>query len=102
VLESFACCAAEQVELERALRLAGAAAALRQSVGAPLTAAEQQKLESILDPARQKLAVAVGRTAWLEGWVMPVEKIIAEVLGTVGGNETRTPARGTRPSSSTD
>jgi predicted ATPase len=102
VLESFACCAAEKAELERALRLAGAAAALRQSVGAPLTAAEQQKLEGVLDPARQKLAVAVGRTAWLEGWVMPIEKIIGEVLGMAGGRDAGTPAKGTRLSSSTN
>jgi hypothetical protein len=101
VLESLACSAAEQTEFERALRLAGAAAALRQSVGAPLSAAEQQKLENVLDPARQKLAVTVGRTVWLEGWVMPVEKIIGEVLGTTGG-ATGTPAKGTRLSSSTD
>jgi predicted ATPase/serine/threonine protein kinase len=82
VLEAFACAAAGQAELERSLRLAGAAAALRQTIGAPLTAAEQTKLENILEPAREKLAVTVGRTAWLEGWVMPVEKVIEDVLRT--------------------
>ena len=34
---------------ERALRLAGAAAALRQNIGVPLTPAEQVKLEASLD-----------------------------------------------------
>jgi hypothetical protein len=62
------------------LRLAGAAAALRQSMGAPLTAAEQARLERGLDPARRALTTATGRTAWLEGWVMPVEKAIEDVL----------------------
>ena len=80
LLECFACSAAAQLEAERSLRLAGAAAALRQSIGAPLTPAEQSKLESILDPARQVLTNTAGATAWLEGWAMPVEKAIEEVL----------------------
>src|SRR5256886_15737987 len=53
LLECFACTAAAELEAERSLRLAGAAAALRQSIGAPLTPAEQAKLEATLDPARQ-------------------------------------------------
>jgi len=80
LLECFACSAAAQHEAERSLRLAGAAAALRQSIGAPLTPAEQAKLESTLDPARQVLTNAAGATAWLEGWAMPVEKAVQEVL----------------------
>jgi predicted ATPase len=80
LLESFACSAAAQSEAERSLRLAGASAALRQSIGAPLTAGEQSKLERTLEPARQALTTAAGRTAWLEGWVMPVEKAIEDVL----------------------
>jgi predicted ATPase/serine/threonine protein kinase len=80
LLECFACSAAAQLEAERSLRLAGAAAALRQSIGAPLTPAEQAKLESTLDPARQVLTNTAGTTAWLEGWAMPVEKAIEEVL----------------------
>jgi predicted ATPase len=80
LLECFACSAAAQLEAERSLRLAGAAAALRQSIGAPLTPAEQAKLESTLDPARHVLTNTAGTTAWLEGWAMPVEKAIEEVL----------------------
>jgi predicted ATPase/predicted Ser/Thr protein kinase len=80
LLECFACSAASQSEPERSLRLAGAAAALRQSLGAPLTPAEQAKLERSLEPARQELTTTAGGTAWLEGWVMPVEKAIEEVL----------------------
>jgi len=80
LLESFACSAAARPEPERSLRLAGAAAALRQSIGVPLTAAEQAKLERGLEPARQALTTTTGRTAWLEGWVMPVEKAIEDVL----------------------
>jgi hypothetical protein len=80
LLECFACSAAAQLQAERSLRLAGAAAALRQNIGAPLTPAEQAKLEAILDPARQALTNTAGTTAWLEGWAMPVEKAIEEVL----------------------
>ena len=83
LLESFACSAAAQSEPDRSLRLAGASAALRQSIGAPLTRAEQAKLERGLEPARQALTTTAGRTAWLEGWVMPVEKAVDEVLRTV-------------------
>jgi predicted ATPase len=80
LLECFACSAAVELEAERALRLAGAAAALRQNVGAPLTPAEQAKLEATLERPRQTLTNAVGVTAWLEGWALPVEKAIQEVL----------------------
>jgi predicted ATPase len=80
LLECFACSAAVELEAERALRLAGAAAALRQNVGAPLTPAEQAKLEATLEQPRQTLTNAVGVTAWLEGWALPVEKAIQEVL----------------------
>ena len=80
LLECFACSAAAQLQAERSLRLAGAAAALRQNIGVPLTPAEQAKLEAILNPARQALTNTSGATAWLEGWAMPVEKTIEEVL----------------------
>jgi predicted ATPase len=80
LLECFACSAAAQFNAERSLRLAGAAAALRQNIGAPLTPAEQGKLEASLHPARQALTNTAGATAWLEGWALPFEKAIEEVL----------------------
>lgn len=80
LLECFSCTASAQRNAERSLRLAGAAAALRLTIGAPLTPAEHAKLEAILDPARQALIDTTGATAWLEGWDMPVEKAIDEVL----------------------
>jgi hypothetical protein len=57
-----------------------AAAALRQNIGAPLTPAEQAKLESGLHPAGQALTNAASEAAWSEGWALPVEKAIEEVL----------------------
>jgi hypothetical protein len=77
LIECFACSAAAQLQPERSLRLAGAAAALRQTLGAPLTLAEQTKLERSLERA---LTGTAGATAWLEGWVMSVEKAIEEAL----------------------
>jgi predicted ATPase/DNA-binding winged helix-turn-helix (wHTH) protein len=80
LLECFACSAAAQQQAERSLRLAGAAAALRKNIGAPLTCAEQAKLDAILDPAREQLMDTKRATVWLEGWDMPLEKTIEEVL----------------------
>jgi hypothetical protein len=80
LLECFAGLAAVQLQAERSLRLAGAAAALRQNIGAPLTPVEQTKLETILDPARQAVTNTASTMAWLEGWAMPFEKAIEEVL----------------------
>lgn len=79
-LESFAALAAARGDSEGALRLAGVAAALRQSIGAPLTVSEQAILDQCLEPARRKLSTPAARAAWLEGWVMPVEIAVSEVL----------------------
>jgi predicted ATPase/serine/threonine protein kinase len=80
LLECFACAAAVQLEAQRSLRLAGAAAALRHNIGAPLTPAEQAKLEASLRTARQTLTGTASAAAWQEGWALPAEKAIEEVL----------------------
>ncbi len=80
LLECFACSAAIQLEAERSLRLAGAAAALRQDIGVPLTPAEKTNLESRLQMARQALVNPAGVAAWLEGWAWPVDKAVEEAL----------------------
>lgn len=92
LLESFACCAAAQSQPERSLRLAGGAAALRHSIGAPLTLAEQSKLEKSLEPAGRGLTTTTGRTAWLEGWVMPVEEVLMPHCAARSAAATRHPA----------
>lgn len=80
VLECLAASAAAQSKAEQALHLAGAAAALRQRLGAPLTPAEQPRLEKALEFARRTLGDAPGLTAWMEGWEMPVDQAIQEGL----------------------
>jgi hypothetical protein len=79
LLEYFAISAAAQRGAECSLRLAGAASALRQNIGAPLTPAEQAKLEASLCLARQALTRTVG-AAWAEGRALSLEKAIAEAL----------------------
>ena len=80
VLECLAASAAAQSNAEQALHFAGAAAALRQRLGAPLTPAEQPRLEKALDFARRTLGNAAGLAAWMEGWAMPVEQAVEEAL----------------------
>ncbi len=80
LLEHFACLATAQLQAERSLRLAGAAAALRQNIGAPLTPVEQARLETSLQAARKILNDKVGASAWLEGWSLSAEKAIEELL----------------------
>ena len=79
VLESFACVAAAQ-EPAQSLRLAGAAAAVRKLLGAPLTSAEQARLEEAIAPARRALSTTAGQSAWLEGWAMPLDSAVRDAL----------------------
>jgi hypothetical protein len=81
VLECLAATAAAQSNAEYSLRLAGAAAALRQRLGAAPAPSEQSRLEKALESARQTLSNADGLTAWMEGWAMPVEQAVQEALG---------------------
>jgi hypothetical protein len=69
-------CSAAKVQLEtgRSLRLTGAAAALRQNIGARSRPRSKPNLESGLHPARQALTNAASEAAWSEGWALPVEK----------------------------
>jgi tetratricopeptide (TPR) repeat protein len=80
LLECFAYTAAAQSHSERALRLAGAAAALRQKIGAPLTPAEKSRLESNLESARPGLSAMSTAAAWREGWQLPLDRAIEEAL----------------------
>ena len=80
VLECFAVSAAAQSRPEQALRLAGAAAGLRQRIGSSLIPAEQSRLERKLELARNKLSNAAGLEAWSSGWEMSMDEAVDEVL----------------------
>jgi hypothetical protein len=75
-LEGSACLALAQGHAERALKLAAAAAHLRQLISAPLHQAEQAKLDQTLLPAWKSLSDMEGKRAWAEGSTMSLEKAI--------------------------
>ena len=76
VLEGFALAASLDGDAQRAIRLAGAAAALRNALGTPLTPAEQQQVTSGLEIAHAQLSPAARSQAWSEGWTMTLDQAI--------------------------
>lgn len=75
-LEGSACLALAERQADRALKLAGAAAHLRQLIGAPLHQGEQSNLDQTLLPAWESLSEAEAKSAWAEGFAMSPEKAI--------------------------
>ena len=65
---------------ERALRLAGAAAAQREAKNVPLAPDLQARLERLLTPARQALDEDARAAAWAEGRSMTLEEAVAYAL----------------------
>jgi hypothetical protein len=80
LLEDMGCLAALQGEAERALRLVGAASALRESIGQPLSSVEGAKLERMLEPARQQLGETGQAAAWSAGRAMSLEEAVSSAL----------------------
>ncbi len=80
LLEHFGGLAAAQQQSERALRLAGAGAALRTLIGVPLSPDEETVLERLLKPARQTLPEIAQIAAWNEGQAMAAAEAIAFAL----------------------
>ncbi len=76
LLEDYAGLAAAGARAGVALQLAGFAAALRDSIGAPLPAAEQARLERMLAPAKAALSVQDAASAWETGRSMSSEEAI--------------------------
>ncbi len=75
-LEGSASLALAEQQADRALKLAGAAAHLRQLIGSPLHQAEQSRLDRALLPAWESLSEIEGKRAWAEGSAMSLEKAI--------------------------
>jgi predicted ATPase/DNA-binding winged helix-turn-helix (wHTH) protein len=75
-LEGSACLALAQGSSARALKLAAAAAHLRELISAPLHQAEQAKLDQMLLPAWESLGETKGKHAWAEGSAMTLEKAV--------------------------
>ncbi|MEQ1472516.1 MAG: protein kinase [Candidatus Acidiferrum sp.] len=79
LLDCLACFAALREKPERALRLAGAAAAMRRVLGVSLPLTEKARLEKALDLARQSVSPDLASTAWMAGWTA-ADKTVEEAL----------------------
>jgi predicted ATPase/tetratricopeptide (TPR) repeat protein len=85
VLEGIACATADAGNWERALRLAGAAGALRQSFGTPLSASAKAHLERKLEAARANLTSTAAARAWMEGSRMTPQNAVDYALADGAG-----------------
>jgi predicted ATPase/class 3 adenylate cyclase/TolA-binding protein len=79
-LDAFAGLAAAQGQPERAVRLAGAAAALRRARNQGTWPVWQQWLDQRLDPTRRALTQEAYAAAWAEGQAMSLEQAVADAL----------------------
>jgi hypothetical protein len=83
-LDVLACAAALDGRDERALRLAGAAAAVQRVIGrSPLAerppAEDRARLDRLLEPIRRTRGAAATE-AWIAGWTAPLEETIGYAL----------------------
>ncbi len=81
VLEGLACLALARGDAPRALSVAAAAARLRTLIGAPLTPADQSKLDQNLQLGCALLSEQQGKKAWEAGWTMTQESAVEYALG---------------------
>jgi non-specific serine/threonine protein kinase len=79
-LERWAALASAQGRLTAAIRLAGAASALRSARGEPLASAESAQLERMLQPARSTLPPEVAKQEWALGRAMTMTEAIRFAL----------------------
>jgi predicted ATPase/DNA-binding winged helix-turn-helix (wHTH) protein/predicted negative regulator of RcsB-dependent stress response len=79
-LEGCACLSLARGHAALALMQAAAAAHLRRLIGAPLPHAEQNKLDRALSPAWQSLTEVQGKSAWVEGSSLRLDKAIDMAL----------------------
>jgi predicted ATPase/class 3 adenylate cyclase len=80
ILEGFAAAAAGQGEARQTFHLAGAATALREEVGSPLSPSEQGRLERVLKPARDAVAPGQAETWIQEGRQLNREVLLADLM----------------------
>jgi len=80
LLEGFVELALVQKQPERALRLAGAATALRKEHGVPLPPDEEIRLHRRLEPIRQAMDESTFAVSWNSGVAMSIEGAIEYAL----------------------
>ena len=76
VLEHLAACASYDNRPGCALKLAGAAAVMRENLGISLSPAEQEELDQTISRAREKLPEAEQTKAWAEGRAMTADQVL--------------------------
>lgn len=79
-LEGLAGLAAARHDAARCLRLAGAAAGIREAIGVPGPPDRQARLTRRLAPAREILGERASAAAWAEGQAMTTERAVAYTL----------------------
>jgi tetratricopeptide (TPR) repeat protein len=80
-LEGLARVAVAQGRIERAARLCGAAAALREDRGWPLPPAKRAEHERTVAGIRGALGEEAFAAAWVRGHALPLEEAITDTLG---------------------
>jgi hypothetical protein len=79
-LEDLAKIACTQGKPERAARLFGAAEALREAIGNPLSVREREDHDRDVDAVREGLVQETFAAAWAEGRAMTLDQAIAYAL----------------------
>jgi predicted ATPase/DNA-binding XRE family transcriptional regulator len=79
-LEGLARVAVAQGRMERAARLCGAAAALREDSGWPLPPVKRAEHERTVAAAREALGEEAFEAAWVRGHALPLEETITDTL----------------------
>jgi len=82
LIEGYGGLAAAEAKPQRALQLAGFAAALRESIGAPLPPSEQARVDRMIAPARAALSDSEVATEWEKGRSLELEQAIQLALST--------------------
>jgi predicted ATPase/DNA-binding XRE family transcriptional regulator len=78
LLEGFSGLASALGQHQRAVRLGGAAEALREADGAPLHPAQRRVVERWLTLSRDALGADAATTAWTAGRILPIERALEE------------------------
>jgi tetratricopeptide (TPR) repeat protein len=79
-LEALARLAAAASSAAQAARLCGAAEALREQIGAPLSPAARTRLEAVIAAARTALGENTFAAAWAEGRALPLDQAVTAAL----------------------
>jgi tetratricopeptide (TPR) repeat protein len=80
-LFGLACSASQSDQLSQAAWLFGAAQAVLDAVGAPLSPADRQQVERCLEAVKERLEPAEFESAYLAGKAQPIDQAIAFALG---------------------